>query len=58
MGSRRIQRVQDSVHGLMEFEGVETSVVEILRAPELQRLRRIRQLGLAHWCFPVLSTRG
>lgn len=52
MGRRRIQRVQDSVHGLMEFEGMETSVVEVLRAPELQRLRRVRQLGLGHLVFP------
>jgi HD superfamily phosphohydrolase len=48
----RIQRVQDCVHGLMEFQGMETSVVEVLRSPELQRLRRIRQLGLAHFVFP------
>lgn len=31
---------------------METSVVEVLRSPELQRLRRIRQLGLAHFVFP------
>jgi len=36
----------------MEFHGMETSVVEVLRAPELQRLRRVRQLGLAHLVFP------
>ena len=48
----RIQRVQDAVHGLMEFEGMETSIVEVLRAKELQRLRRVRQLGLAHLVFP------
>src|SRR5260370_29538093 len=36
----------------MEFHGMETSVVEVLRSPELQRLRRIRQLGLAHLVFP------
>lgn len=36
----------------MEFQGMETSVVEVLRSPELQRLRRIRQLGLAHLVFP------
>ncbi|HEY1525794.1 MAG TPA: HD domain-containing protein [Candidatus Angelobacter sp.] len=47
-----IERVQDSVHGLMEFEGMETSVVEVLRAEELQRLRRIRQTGLAHLVYP------
>lgn len=31
---------------------METSVVEILRAAELQRLRRIRQLGLVHLVYP------
>jgi hypothetical protein len=36
----------------MEFRGMETTVVEVLRSPELQRLRRIRQLGLAHLVFP------
>ena len=48
----RIQRIQDSVHGLMEFHGVESVVVELLRTPELQRLRRIKQLGLANYVFP------
>lgn len=48
----RIQRVQDPVHGLMIFEDMETSVVEVLRAKELQRLRRLRQLGLAHLVYP------
>ncbi len=52
MAQSRTQRLQDSVHGLMEFHGMETSVVEVLRAAELQRLRRIRQLGLAHLVFP------
>jgi len=36
----------------MEFEGMETSIIEVLRAEELQRLRRVRQLGLAHLVFP------
>ena len=52
MPSSRFQRVQDSVHGLMEFRGMETLVIEVLRTPEIQRLRRIRQLGLAHLVFP------
>lgn len=47
-----VQRVQDSVHGLMEFHGMETIIIDVLRTPELQRLRRIRQLGLAHLVFP------
>ena len=52
MASGRIQRIQDSVHGLMEFRGMEASSIDLLRTPELQRLRRIRQLGLAHLVFP------
>jgi uncharacterized protein len=36
----------------MEFRGMEGVVVDVLRTPELQRLRRIRQLGLAHLVFP------
>src|SRR5579884_2046196 len=47
-----IRRIQDAVHGLMEFRGLETIVIELLRTPELQRLRRIRQLGMAHQVFP------
>jgi HD superfamily phosphohydrolase len=52
MSKGPIQRIQDSIHGLMEFRGMETLVVDVLRTPELQRLRRIRQLGLAHLVFP------
>jgi uncharacterized protein len=52
MGSRIVQRIQDSVHGLMEFRGLETIVVDVLRTPELQRLRKIRQLGLVNYVFP------
>jgi HD superfamily phosphohydrolase len=36
----------------MEFHGLETIVVEVLRTPEVQRLRRIRQLGAVHFVFP------
>ncbi len=52
MPASHVQRIQDSVHGLMEFRGVETLVIEVLRTPEIQRLRRIRQLGLVHLVFP------
>lgn len=31
---------------------METLVIDVLRTPEVQRLRRIRQLGLAHLVFP------
>jgi HD superfamily phosphohydrolase len=36
----------------MEFRGMETVVLDVLRTPEIQRLRRIRQLGMAHLVFP------
>lgn len=52
MPAGRIQRIQDSVHGLMEFRDMETLVVDVLRTREVQRLRRIRQLGLVHLVFP------
>ncbi|MDP3066779.1 MAG: HD domain-containing protein [Methanobacteriaceae archaeon] len=31
---------------------METIVIDVLRTPELQRLRRIKQLGLGHFVFP------
>jgi HD superfamily phosphohydrolase len=52
MPSHEVGRIQDAVHGLMEFAGLETAVLELLSARELQRLRRVRQLGLAHLVFP------
>jgi HD superfamily phosphohydrolase len=36
----------------MEFRGMETLVIEVLRTPEIQRLRRVCQLGLVHLVFP------
>jgi len=36
----------------MEFHGVEGVIVELLRTPELTRLRRVKQLGLSHYVFP------
>lgn len=47
-----VQRVQDPVHGLMEFRGSEAVIIDLLRTPELRRLRRIRQMGLAQMVFP------
>ncbi len=45
--------LRDAVHGLVSFEGEEESVIEALMdAPEMQRLRRIRQLGVASVAFP------
>lgn len=45
--------LRDPVHGLIAFEHEETSiVVRLLATPEVQRLRRIRQLGLTSLAFP------
>jgi HD superfamily phosphohydrolase len=52
MPASRVQLIQDTVHGMMEFRGMETLVVEVLRTREVQRLRRVRQLGLVHLVFP------
>jgi hypothetical protein len=45
--------LRDPVHGLVAFEGREESIVEqLLDTPEVQRLRRIRQLGVTSFAFP------
>jgi len=45
--------LRDPVHGLVAFEGEEEAVlVRLFSAREVQRLRRIRQLGLASLAFP------
>jgi HD superfamily phosphohydrolase len=45
--------LRDPVHGLVAFEGPEERIVEALMdTPEVQRLRRIRQLGVTSMAFP------
>jgi HD superfamily phosphohydrolase len=45
--------LRDPIHGLMVFEGERERVVQALLATrEMQRLRRVRQLGLASLVFP------
>jgi hypothetical protein len=45
--------LRDPVHGLVAFESEEEAVVEaLLGAVEVQRLRRIRQLGLTALAYP------
>jgi HD superfamily phosphohydrolase len=45
--------LRDAVHGLVSFEAEEESVISrLIDAPEIQRLRRIRQLGVASYAFP------
>src|SRR5215469_7540577 len=45
--------LRDPVHGLVAFESEEERIVELLMdTPEVQRLRRIRQLGVTSLAFP------
>lgn len=45
--------LRDPIHGLVAFEGEEERVIQALLATsEVQRLRRVRQLGLASLVFP------
>lgn len=45
--------LRDAVHGLVAFESEEEAIVPaLLETKELQRLRRIRQLGLTSLAFP------
>jgi HD superfamily phosphohydrolase len=45
--------IRDAVHGLIDFSGPASEVVkDLLDTREVQRLRRIRQLGVASLAFP------
>jgi uncharacterized protein len=45
--------LRDAVHGLVSFEGDEEAVISaLIDTEEVQRLRRIRQLGVAAVSFP------
>ena len=45
--------LRDPVHGLVSFESAEEQIVEeLLATSELQRLRRIRQLGFTSLAYP------
>src|ERR1700722_182233 len=45
--------LRDPVHGLVAFESAEESIVErLMDTPEVQRLRRVRQLGVTSLAFP------
>lgn len=45
--------LRDAVHGLVSFETEEEQIVpHLLEAAEVQRLRRIKQLGVASYAFP------
>jgi HD superfamily phosphohydrolase len=45
--------LRDSVHGLVSFEAEEERIIpRLMDTPEVQRLRRIRQLGATSYAFP------
>ena len=45
--------LRDPVHGLISFEADEFAIVpRLMQADEVQRLRRIRQLGMASLAYP------
>jgi HD superfamily phosphohydrolase len=45
--------LRDPVHGLVAFESPEERIIEnLIDAPEVQRLRRVRQLGVTSLVFP------
>ncbi len=45
--------LRDPVHGLVSFESDEERIIErLVDTPEVQRLRRIRQLGVTSFAFP------
>jgi HD superfamily phosphohydrolase len=45
--------LRDPVHGLVSFESAEESIIpSLLETQEVQRLRRIRQMGLASLAYP------
>jgi HD superfamily phosphohydrolase len=55
MTSLRTQRLRDPVHGLIVFrddQPVDQLAWALIATPEFQRLRRIRQLGVADFVFP------
>jgi HD superfamily phosphohydrolase len=44
-----VKRIQDAVHGYIKLSDEE---VKVLDSPEVQRLRRIRQLGFSSYVYP------
>ena len=45
--------LRDPIHGLVAFEAEEERIIErLMDTPEVQRLRRVRQLGVTSFAFP------
>jgi HD superfamily phosphohydrolase len=52
------QRIRDPIHGLIVFDDdglVDRNVWDLLGTSEVQRLRRIKQLGVSDYVFPSAS---
>ena len=52
------QRIRDPIHGLIVFNNdglVDEHVWALLNTPDVQRLRRIKQLGVSEFVFPSAS---
>ena len=49
------ERIRDPIHDIIVFDDdglVDVSVWELLKTPDMQRLRRIKQLGVSEFVFP------
>jgi HD superfamily phosphohydrolase len=54
----KTERIRDPIHGLIVFDGtglVDEQVWALLKTPDVQRLRRIKQLGVSELVFPSAS---
>lgn len=54
----KTERLRDPIHDIIVFDDdglIDEYAWELLKAPDLQRLRRIRQLGVSEFVFPSAS---
>lgn len=54
----KTERIRDPVHDIIAFEDgglVDEAAWSLLRTPDVQRLRRIKQLGVSEFVFPSAS---
>ena len=54
----KTQRIRDPIHDLIVFDDdgpVDSFAWELLGTPDVQRLRRIKQLGVSEFVFPSAS---
>lgn len=55
---KKTQRIRDPIHGLIVFDDdglVDEAVWALLSTVEMQRLRRVKQLGVSEFVFPSAS---